>query len=399
MAGNGPITNAAPDPHDLLLKPQVIKGKVFSVGPLLPVDIEPDANMAGVVGDVVKSAKAGSNAEHFVTPKKSTELNQDYVLLRAVGVTADQITDGNANQIVQWDGGEAFPGEPLKRRVKRDVTGNGPTEVKIKTKQGGAVAAQMNVWVVWATCTPTNGTAAFDKSNARSQYGIQATASSAWKFVFKIEPAALITDAERPALDGISSKPVPGAGKTYEVIPSYGDGDTAKFKWDVSRQLKETIENPQLIPKADLGWPNQFATGQPAATTTLFGWPTDMAEGNDDPLFPVGVDEDDNPYQVRGGQPYGHAVGELTSADAPKSVYIRNSCGAQGRTILDDTDFREFCRVELWDGTRTIGRFWFRISDFEKWNLGFRATWNTSTSTWDDDVARPSATNSGNLHP
>jgi hypothetical protein len=40
IEGNGPITNAAPDPHDLLLKPPVIKGKTFSVGPLLPIEVK-----------------------------------------------------------------------------------------------------------------------------------------------------------------------------------------------------------------------------------------------------------------------------------------------------------------------------------------------------------------------
>jgi hypothetical protein len=39
MEGNGPITNAAPDPHDLQLKPPLIKGKAFSVSAPLPVDI------------------------------------------------------------------------------------------------------------------------------------------------------------------------------------------------------------------------------------------------------------------------------------------------------------------------------------------------------------------------
>jgi hypothetical protein len=99
---------------------------------LLPVDIEPDSNMVGVLGDVVKSAKAGSTVKHFVTPKKSTELSQDYVELKAVGVTAQQITPGHANQIVEWDtaAGEAVRGEPLKWRVKRDAA----NKQEVKTK-------------------------------------------------------------------------------------------------------------------------------------------------------------------------------------------------------------------------------------------------------------------------
>jgi len=111
--------------------------------------------MAGVIGDVVKSAKAGSTIKHFVTPKKSTDLNQDYVILKATGgITAEQITPGHASQIVEWDGGEAVPNEPLKRRVKRDATGK--TEVKIKLKQSGTVAVKMYVWVVWSDIQSTN---------------------------------------------------------------------------------------------------------------------------------------------------------------------------------------------------------------------------------------------------
>jgi hypothetical protein len=44
IEGNGPITNAAPDPHDLQLKPPLIKGKSFSVGPLLPVEFNVTIN-------------------------------------------------------------------------------------------------------------------------------------------------------------------------------------------------------------------------------------------------------------------------------------------------------------------------------------------------------------------
>ena len=113
--------------------------------------------MAGVVGDVVKSAKAGSTVEHFVTPKKSDDLNQEYVELKATGVDATQF-----DQMFTWEGGEAGSAAN-KRKVKRDATGK--TEVKIKTKQGNTVAAQMNVWVVWVDFTSKlTGTSAIDGS-------------------------------------------------------------------------------------------------------------------------------------------------------------------------------------------------------------------------------------------
>jgi len=168
---------------------------------LLSFDIKPDVDMAGVIGDEVKSAKAGSTVKHFVTPKKCTELNQEYVVLKAVGVTADLITDGNPNQIVQWAGGEAVPDEPLKRRVKRDATGNGPTEVKIMAIEGGAIMAQMNVWVVWCFWNPiqvvmiADTVAGATEPPAQVQdftyipYGITTTAT--------IRPDLIITDRRR----------------------------------------------------------------------------------------------------------------------------------------------------------------------------------------------------------
>src|SRR5690606_2424571 len=106
-----PANETESNPIDLSAQPLSLPGfGSIAVVDLLPVDIEPDANMAGAIGDVVKSAKAGSTIKHFVTPKKSTDLNQDYVILKATGgITAEQITPGHANQIVEWDGGEAVP--------------------------------------------------------------------------------------------------------------------------------------------------------------------------------------------------------------------------------------------------------------------------------------------------
>lgn len=356
------------------------------------VTIVPDDNMAGVIGDVIKSAKPASTVKHFVTPKKSTELNQDFVELKADGIAA-----ADFDHYFVWENGEEGSA-PNKRKVKRDATGTGPTEVKIRNKQDNTVVAQMDVWVVWASCTSTRGNGILDPNNNALRYYVLQTAP--WKFVFSIQPAAIINapDGERPALQGDKRKPVPGDGKPYAVDPlSKQDGDSARLKWDVSRQLKETIENPQHIPKECLAWRPPFLEGQPG-NTTLFGWPTgDSAEGNDDPLqIP---DEDDDPYHTQTIPPLVHAVGELTSFDWPISVPISNSCGGQGRTMLDEADFREFCRVELWDGTRKAGKFWYRISDYQLWHVAFRAVWSADSEKWVDDPLRPSQTDVGNLHP
>ena len=383
-------------PVDLLHIPTPAAGSiVISYERLVLVDIVPDANMAGVIGDVVESAIKGSTVKHFVTPAKTNELNPNFVELVAAGIDASQF-----DQLFEWDGGEVGSAAN-KRKVNRNNAAR--TEVKIKLKQGGAVAAQMDIWVVWATCTPTKGTGMYDKNSGASRFRIYQTPSLQWRFVFKIEPDTIINaaDGEVPALDGVSKRPVPGAGKTYAIDPKKGAGDNARFKWDVSRKLKETIKNPQLISKNDLAWTAPYLAGQPAETATPFNWPAGNApdvdaEGNDDPFL---IDEDDDPYHAYGVAPLAHGVGELSSNDWPTSVFVLNSCGAPGRTIVDDMDFREFCRLEIWDGKRATGRYWYRISLFETWHVGFHAKWNAATSIWDDDSSSLSNTGSGNLHP
>lgn len=386
------------------------EGQIFTIDPddrksgedgrysLMQVSLIPDAEMAGVIGDVIESYVLESTVKHFVTPKKHAELGQDYFIAAATGISAEQITPGHENQLFEWVGGEAVSGEPLKRRVPRDVTGE--TDLKIQVTGSGQVVEHMKVWVIWATCMPTVGTGEFDNSGNRLRYQIDTDLpTSYWKFHFTISPQSMFTNLERPNLSGAHTKPVPGAGKTYEPDPQLGDGDSATNKWDVSRQLKETIKNPQLISSTELGWPPQFLTNQPIAEQTLFGWPSGSAEGNDDPDFGEVTDEDVNPYQALTNQFLGHEIGEITSIDAPRSLWINNGAGGTGRTIANEIDFREFCRVELWDGKRSEGTFWFRISDYQEWNLGFRAIWDANNSEWIDNPSEPSSTGNGNINP
>ncbi|MEO7099955.1 MAG: hypothetical protein ABI162_11375 [Luteolibacter sp.] len=235
---------------------------------LQQIDIVPDDNMAGVIGDVVKSVQPGSSIKHFVSPKKTTELSQDYVELKATGVDAAQF-----DQFLEWDGGEAGSASN-KRKVKRDTAGC--TEVKIKVKEGGAVACQMDVWVVWSDVTTTNGVPSFGNFMGGAIYDV--AADPGWRFVFKIQPASILDQAiqERPKLSGFKQKNPPGAGKPYTIKPTLGDGDTADYKWDVSRQYKLTIRNPGSIPKLDLQQGNVAAAwivNQPMAEDTPVSFP------------------------------------------------------------------------------------------------------------------------------
>ncbi len=320
---------------------------------LFSIKIEPDANMAGVIGDVVKSANQGSVVKHFVTPKKSQELNQDYVVLKATGITADQITAGNASQIAEWEGGEAVPNEPLKRRVKRDSTGTGPTEVKIKAKSSGNVATQMNVWVVWCDSKPIGTIQPKAPVVNNPQIGPITTVSGGLQFTHTIEPAGIVTtEPERPDLKGVKVADPPGA-KHPLFNSDLKDG--AANKWDASRQFRFKHSNPNNLPS--------HAFSQPAPIITVADFPSNPVEGNDD----AGVSDE---VPMPGGQASGAAndpyqqtsKGILWSTDVPS---FSISKGNLGDTYLYNLQLQEFARLE-------IGKKWYRISDHIPWR--FRAS-------------------------
>lgn len=73
------------------------------------IGIVPDFGMVGSLGDQIPSKNPGSTQKHFVTPKRTSELPQEYVVLRAFGVTREQMTPG-PNQEYFWDGGVEFNG-------------------------------------------------------------------------------------------------------------------------------------------------------------------------------------------------------------------------------------------------------------------------------------------------
>ena len=376
--------------------------------------IEPDTGMAGVLGDTIPSINQGSSIKHFVTPKKlagandPADLKAGYVILKATGITAEQITPGHAKQTMLWDPnvGEAVPGEPLKWQVKRDALTGARHEVKIKMKTGGATAAQMNVWVVWSTCIVTPGTAQFVLDPVVPRYLITPTASTVWRFKFKILPADIIAPAntERPDLMGDRSgrHPPPGHKTRFVVEPSLGVADTAKLKWDVSRQQQVRILNPSLISQSDLQLclePDEWYASQPNANIVAVPYPSSHVEGNDD-AEQVPRDEDTNPYIAVSGGGVGldHAVGEMTSVDRPNFAVNNHLMSPfpqpDGKLFSIQSNFREFARVQLWDGSREGGAFWLRISDFHDWHHYLSAKFHVPPSEWRDNISR-----SGIGHP
>jgi hypothetical protein len=280
--------------------------------------------------------------------------------------------------------------------VSRAATGDKAKIVKIKNKQTGTVVAEMHVWVVWAECDPKEAESRFSEliqspssHLLSSGFHVINDATKVYRFTFVIEPKAIFgsqNDNEIPDLKEAATAPVPGTGKSYFV--GGGDGDSALYKWDITRRVSIVMKNPGGIPKASLlvEYPAKVCEGQPAAQTNPVQFPTDDpdAEGNDDPLSAA---QETNPYEVSSNPILPHGVGEIVSADAP-GHFALDSWGAESRRFAIEDKFEEFARVQLWDGARSTGRFWFRISDPTKGRFHhyFKTKWSSSSPAyWTDD--------------
>jgi Bacterial TSP3 repeat len=363
------VTLQAPAPATATGSPQVTVKQS-----LLNVDIEPDANMAGVVGDVIKSIVPGSTIKHFVSPKKSTELPQDYVILKATGVTAAQITPGHASQVVEWNGGEAtVPADPLKRRVRRDTAAL--TEVNLRLKNGGAMVKQMNVWVVWSQAATSATIPLVADSSPAGLFYI----AGGYQFVFSITPSS-ITDpsvTERPDLTGPNTHNgaiihPPGAEEAHIVDNNTYLKQGASLKWDVTRRMRVKILNPSLLPRNSLwGSIKPIWEGQPALELTRLDYPdpgnppsviSNACKGNDD--SDVINDEDNNPYQVSTLAKRAHQISQIASYDRPEWVMSPDT-GALNDTFELRLHFGEFTRL-------LIGGVWYRTSDYFPWKIHMR---------------------------
>jgi hypothetical protein len=377
------------------------------------VDMEPAANMAGVVGDVVPSVKPGSKVRHFVTPKLTTELPQPEVECRVAGWT----NASTFNEYFEWDctGGQQGA-DSLSWKVSRATAD--VTKLKIRSKRTKAVLSEMHVWVVW--CDPptvTAGAAQFVQldepildpvtgqptgltRNVESGYRSSATR----RFKYTIKPAEIcdLGETERPNLEGAKRFDPPGFPNPY-ILYSGQQADTAANKWDVSRKMKVTIRNPYGIVRSKLEekYPAALCVNQPTTEgqnppdDVPVNYPTDPVEGNDDPILPDGPDEDTNPYVASSSGDLSHGNGELTSVDAP-NLNVRRSWGTLEEHLALELNFKEFCRLEITDGARSAGTRWFRISDYHDWHFYLHTDFDDANDQWENG-SPPSATGSG--HP
>lgn len=370
---------------------------------VLDVDIEPAENMSGTIGDVVPSVQGEKSfVRHFVTPKTSEELPQEYVEL-----TAGSISTATFDELFEWEGGLAGA-TSTTHRVSRATPA--VTKVKIITKKTKVVVSEMHVWVVW--CDPptvTPATAEFVQDYVphvvanivigQLHVGARWKCTTPWKFVYTIQPAEIcdVGVAERPNLEGGAANPVPGYrnNNLHTTKPSNGVADSADNKWDVSRQMQIRILNPNSISKtAQESTGSNWYAAQPTANDIPVPFPSNPVEGNDDPRM---ADEDTNPYQARQGGELDHDAKQLSSHDLPDFV-VGQSWGAAAFRYGVEANFREFCRLEIHDGARSTGTFWFKISDDHAWHHYLHAIYNDPPAEWQDDNP-PSSSDEGHFNP
>jgi outer membrane protein OmpA-like peptidoglycan-associated protein len=245
----------------------------------------------------------------------------------------------------------------------------------IELKWDGTQVRQSVVWVIWSRITVTATRA---PSTPASPGELVITAGI--DHTFTIEPPTIITDADRPALNGPRTAAVPGAARTHPLGGTLAPGATKK--WDASRQTRVKILNPHLYPVADLPRVGgHLWAGQPVASTIPENYPANDALGNDDTHT-----DDERVPPVTGipNDPYVNA-GVCTGRDNAVTK-LRNSTGSDGDTFEFRLQYREFLRVNL--NTK-----WFRASDFSLWR--FHARFQRAAGAWTDNNSALAPDNNG----
>lgn len=352
----------------------------FHRADIVEMEIFPLPGQAGAIGDMIPDQDATSGRLHFVTPKLTPQIpNPNVALEYRIGRASTLGWDFMAGVTVA--GGNPDPDRFYGRLVPRNVPQRHEIELIHTATQ--TQLAKLNVWVLWSYATARYGQPEFVDLPAGNgkKYWIPNEGPKMAKFNFTIQPSAICDpqNEERPGLGEISKKPVLGVRSPH--VFKEGPGDSATFKWDLSRQMKITVRNPQEIPAGLL--PGILGVGQPAAVFSPVNFPNNDTEGNDDPL--TVDDEDVIPYRERNDandvKALNHIIGSTCSADAP-SLPVYDISGFPGRSLSMEFNFHEFSRVELWDGERASGNFWFRISDMHPWHFYGKFSFSNATGKW-----------------
>jgi hypothetical protein len=315
------------------------------------------------VGATRIAAVGNQNVLHFVTPKAGGTT----VTLRATVSPSHAL----AAAAISWEVAKRNPTNPLEATVPGFPEARHVVRIK---KADGTVLQEVRVWVIWCTIT---GKPDHDSHNdsklvfERPTDGGRALELAVrWTFFHWIQPAAIVTEPDRPALQGPQVSPVPQTRTNLNGVSLAGG---ATLKWDASRQIRSKMIDPRGVTPTVEDAPQD-------------DYPDDDAEGNDD--IHVG-DEDNNPYPNPDGtarrRPGGPVVNPayVWSSDRPR-LELEHAWGESGSTVERRLHFREFTRLEL-------GGKWFRVSDFFLWR--FHVKFRHNATRWQNDNSVTEANN------
>ena len=256
-------------------------------------------------------------------------------------------------------GGQLSPGaDPLHASLSV------PTARKVVVRATlGASEAEATIWAVFASARVTGGPTVQPPTTDATNLTIDTDAH----FSGTIHPASIITDADRPALDGTNQVPPPGGTNVCGGALSGG----ADHRWDMSRQRRlVNIDPAGLVPTV---MAVRTAAGGQGCLHNVSAFPVEPEIGNDDA---APTDENNDPYA--GG-------GVITSDDSPTRIYP-HAVGNDGDTIEQHLQFREFARLEF-------HRTWWRVSHAVPWRVHYRVIRNAGQ--WVDNGTDAAADNAG----
>lgn len=332
---------------------------------LAGVEIIAEDGQAGVIGDRVRSNQGASAVRHFVTPKKTGEVDAEHLKFTVADLDAAAFSS-----LYEWkiEGGTAENGDAAhKKKVMRDEEEGAKVVLKVVNKSDQSVAAEMIAWVVWADLLEVQQGVQIPQSYKNLDPLWLVPNGIRFKFQFKVLPEAIIQDV-------VGEGEAPDFRGHKETFPGDLAGDRGvQFKWDVSRQVKIVYKNPapttwQRADFHDLA-PILVASGLtgaqlPVSSAVIVQRPIE-GHGNDDIGF---EDEANNPYSNHDkGTANGHndwevqpPLGVLGSIDVPQYPQFRAAAGLEGESVAFETQFWEFVRLE-------INGKWHRISAYTPW--------------------------------
>ena len=309
--------------------------------------------------------------QHFVTVKNVAN-GQDKMRLEI----QIQPNTNAAKRCIKWEGATADPNNNLVGLVSR----TSPLKQPVTIKVGQRACKHVMAWVIWCTMSgelsTIDQTCQVDSNPNYNQLRVylstprglnpQGNARTGIRWTATVKPIEIITDQDRPNLEGSNTTNPPGGTNWKGVSLQRG----VNSKWDISRQIRTKVrKNGNVMSVGALK--AYFMYGNTAGRDSILSYPMDDRVGNDDVYT---ADETDNPYTSS-------PLGQLTSTDAPqRGLYdIQGRTGDQIEFVLQ---FREFVRVEL------AGN-WYRCSDWGLWRFHIAGKKGvTGTCLWHKDPTK-----------